>query len=180
MRRFQSNLPILIAQCLILATLVALPQNAQGEVYVNMQWDESTSSFKVKPLTLEGGVYFDRGYQNAYGEYLDLDPGPPFIVQSSISAGGSVTFASGGFDPMHPFDIQIYPSPGHSGRIGGVQGINFVGTMLDPIHVEGAWQIIAGLDYQHEGSEMEWSYTLFDCTYDNDLGNGVPIQIPVA
>lgn len=148
-----------------------------GDVYVNMLWDEPTSSFKVKPLVLEGGAYFDRGYQNAYGEYLGLDPGPPFIIQSSIIANGTVTFASGGFDPMRPFNIQIYPNPTHSGRLSAGQGVNFVGTWLDPIHIEGIWQIDAGIDYQDGGSEMVWSYTLFDCTYSDEQGNGTPFEI---
>ena len=158
-------------------SLVSLASPTKAEVYVNMQWDEPTKTFKVKPLVLEGGVYFDRGYQNAYGEYLDLEPGPPFILQSSINAIGSVTFASGGFDPMHPFDIQIYPNPLHSGLLSAGQGVNFVGTPLDPIHVEGVWRLRAGIDYQDGGSEMVWSNTLFDCTFNADQGNSVPFQI---
>ncbi|MCB2229824.1 right-handed parallel beta-helix repeat-containing protein [bacterium] len=167
-----------LVRCLLpVFLLLMICGSSFGDVYVNMLWDEPTSSFKVKPLVLEGGAYFDRGYQNAYGEYLGLDPGPPFIIQSSIIANGTVTFASGGFDPMRPFDIQVYPNPLHSGRLTAGQGVNFLGTWLDPIHIEGIWQIDAGIDYQDGGSEMVWSYTLFDCTYSDDQGNGTPFEI---
>ncbi|MBD3403081.1 T9SS type A sorting domain-containing protein [candidate division GN15 bacterium] len=164
----------LAAAFLVIAVLSPV---ASAEVYLNMQWDDQSGGFRLKPLVLDGGAYYDRDYQNAYGEYLELDPGPPYIIQSSISATGTVTFASGGFDPMNPFDITVQSSAAHPGRLLAAQGFNFVGTPLDPIRLQGTWKMEVGLDYQDGGSEMVWSYTTFDNTYSADLGNSVPIEI---
>ena len=58
-----------IPVCLLaLGFLLTLAGPSTAEVYINMLWDESEETFKVMPLVLDGGITFDRGYQNASGE----------------------------------------------------------------------------------------------------------------
>ena len=142
---------------------------------VNMLWDEPTQDYKVQVLSLDGGVTFDRGYQNAYGEEMGYDPGPPFIVQASISCGGPVSFESGGFDPTRPFVIYMQPGGDQSGRISGGGGVSFVGTDLDPIRVEGIFEISSGGG--HEGHTFQWANTTFRCNYHDNTGNTDPFTI---
>ncbi len=168
--------PTNIIAILIVAVLLILGSAIRAEVYVNILWDEPTSSFKVMPLVLDGGVTFNRGYQNAYGEEMGYDPGPPFHIQSSILATSSISFEAGGFDPFNPFVIDVRPSEDHVGYISG-NGVNFVGTTLDPIRISGSYKIYSGVDYQVDGPNMTWSHTTFRCTYHTPTNNLVPFAV---
>ena len=54
-------------------------------VYLNKQWDEQKEEWYTGPLEITGtGLSINREYQNAYGVYMDLPPGPPFIVERLI------------------------------------------------------------------------------------------------
>ncbi len=71
---------------ILLVTLLWATAPVMGEVYVNRQWDEAFQDFRVKPLSLEGtGLTLDRGFQNEYGDSMDLDPGPPFIFEAAVN-----------------------------------------------------------------------------------------------
>ncbi len=145
-----------------------------AEVWVNMLWNEQEQAYTVQPLILDGGETFDRGYQNAYGEANNMDPGPPFKIQATIQAGGTISFESGGFDPLNPFVVNVEPSGDNSGLISAVGGVNFIGTFLDPITVSGAYKLWSGTDYGRNGPHPVWSNTTFRCTRHEETGNGVP------
>lgn len=72
---------------LLIATLIgsASPDRADALVYVNRQWDDDIEEWVVRPLYVTGGSYaIDRDFQNAYGEFMDLDPGPPIIFEAGV------------------------------------------------------------------------------------------------
>ncbi len=159
---------------LTFAILLALYPTTQADVYVNMLWDETERDYKVKPLVTEGAT-FDRGFQNAYGREMGYDPGPPFIVQAPISATGSVSFESGGFDPTRPFVIYMQPGGNQEGRISAAGGVSFVGTDLDPIRVEGIFEIFSGGGYERHS--FHWANTTFRCQYHDNTMNTVPFEV---
>ncbi|MFH1699431.1 MAG: right-handed parallel beta-helix repeat-containing protein [Candidatus Zixiibacteriota bacterium] len=171
------SLRILFSSATILFSVIVTlcPTVTQAEVYVNMLWDEHTQSYRVSSLGGEGSITFDRDYQNSYGEERDLDPGPPFIVQSSIRFVGAVSFESGGFDPLNPFVVLVQIGEGHDGLISGGAGVNFVGTSLDPIRVEGNYKIRSGIDYRYHS--FRWTNTEFRCTHSDITGNSTPFAV---
>jgi hypothetical protein len=60
--------------------LLSMAPMSHALVYVNMLYDEQSSTFYLGDLVVEGQTLcFDRDYQNLYGEVNGLDPGPPFI-----------------------------------------------------------------------------------------------------
>jgi hypothetical protein len=140
----------------LLATVISIGP-ARAEVYVNMLWDERINDFKVKELVLEGsGQTWDREFQNAYGEYMGLEPGPPFIVQCNVritnicdedrkvTDWGSLTIQGGGIGLLDPFAIIFAPDDDQSyceGAITSYGHLSFVGTSLDPIIFKGKYQI---------------------------------------
>ena len=70
---------------IIIAIFVLLPARAGGIVFLNVQWNEDTEEWEAMPLVLEGdGLSLNRDYQNAYGNQMDLPPGPPFIITEGI------------------------------------------------------------------------------------------------
>jgi hypothetical protein len=154
--------------------MLALCGTSFGEVYVNMLWDEFYQEYRIKTISGEGGITFDRGYQNSYGEELGLDPGPPFIIQAGILVNGAISFELGGFDPMNPFVVLVQMDEDHEGPISGGGGVNFIGTSLDPIRIEGNFKIRCGIDYQY--NSFQWSNTDFRCSYSDIVGNGVPFS----
>ena len=165
----------------VVLVVLVLASTSIADVYVNRLWDPQQSAFTVQVLDLGGGgVTFDRNYQNAYGAVNDLDPGPPFIIEASISGAGSVSFVSGGFDLTRPFDIFVTPSSSFTGHISASDGVNFQGSSLDPIKIEGSYQIHMGVDYQHDGPQCTWTNTVFNCTYRYDSNNDVPFTLSGA
>ncbi len=153
-------------------TIILCPTNTHGEVYVNMLWDDHYQSYRVKVLSEDDGITFDRDYQNAYGAAHNLDPGPPFIVESSILSNGAITFESGSFDPTNPFLINVQIGENHEGLISGGGGVNFIGTPLDPIRIEGTYKIQCGVDYEY--NSFQWINTEFRCTYSDIVRNSFP------
>ena len=171
----------------VLITGLFFQNNVNAEVYVNMLWDDQLETFRVQPLMLDGtGVTLNRDYQNAYGTMLNLDPGPPFIIQSSIYANninepdgtvinwGSITIESGGIGFLEPFNIYLNPSPGHETTIFCDGSLKIIGNPLDPIKIEGVLEIKAGHtggpdpdgngSHEHIFQNVEFSYPVYDQT----------------
>ncbi|MBD3401458.1 hypothetical protein GF420_01075, partial [candidate division GN15 bacterium] len=170
---------------------------AYAEVYVNRLWSDQHQDYRVQPLYLEGtSVTFSRDYQNAYGQELDLTPGPPFYVEDRIHAVnleavdssqvdfGVITFQTALVRHDEPFVVYVFPDigAGHGGTIIGEGGVNFKGSTFDPITIQGTFKVISGdahvicPDSIGEHSTT-WQNTEFQCIYDEQLTNASPFVI---
>jgi len=163
--------------------VVILKESLRAEVFVNMLWDETIEDFKVKTLILEGtGQTWDRDFQNAYGEYMNLDPGPPFIIQcnvlienihdedGNVTDWGSLNIESGG-EILDPFEIIFAPDEDQTyceGEIRSYGNLNFVGTPTDPIIFKGKYKIRThrpgnpAPDSLVNESQIHFEYCVFD------------------
>lgn len=183
---------------IILYVLCFLAPLSRAKVYVNRLWDEDYKEFRTKSFYREGeSVMFNRGYQNAYGEENDLEPGPPFIIEHNVTLRntydsdgnvdqfGILKFESGGAAGLgnEPFVITCIPPDDFTHptlRASG--GVAFVGSTLDPITLKGIYELVVGLDNQKsaregDGPEYIWSNTNFQGLFDSNYHNSSPLQI---
>jgi hypothetical protein len=124
------------------------PVNA--EVFLNRQWDDEREEWYTGTLLLEGeGLSIDRSYQNAYGLYNDLPPGPPFYIEAPIHVRhlfdedwyvedwGSFSINTNGEGGTDNFDVIFLSNDEHSGSISTCGRLSFVGSLSDPIIFKG-------------------------------------------
>jgi hypothetical protein len=72
-------------------------ENLQAEVYVNRVLNVPPPGYTIQQYNVTSETW-DASYQNAYGTYMGLPPGPPFIVEHNliVDPGGSLTIIGPG------------------------------------------------------------------------------------
>ena len=153
-------------------------------VYVNVQWDEQQQEWVVKPLDLTGsGLLLDANYQNAYGDYLNLPPGPPFIIQSQITVHptfhpdghvdkwGTLQVDASGADTTFELIFQPDPSTGDAAGIIVNGPVSFVGTSSSPIYFRGSGYVASSWSSAYDSTTEEWDVRFAHCVFDG-FGNG--------
>ncbi|MBU8923041.1 MAG: right-handed parallel beta-helix repeat-containing protein [Bacteroidales bacterium] len=150
-----------------------------AEVYLNRQWDEDLEDWVTAALSLYGrGVSIDRDYQNAYGLFMDLDPGPPFIIERDIAVTnilgeddrvidfGSFYVRTDGAGSV-PFELIFMPPTSEPLMLRSYGHIHVTGTSSDRVIFKGAYGIKTG-DWTSSASPgrdtymVEFSWCNFD------------------
>ena len=186
--------PILVLTLATMLSCALMSSSGRGEVYVNMLPDTVYGGYSIQSLSANGGGFtFDRDYQNAYGEELHLDPGPPFYIQAPIVASatynpdgtvnkfGSISFESGGIGFLQePFNIYVQTGDDHWGDIQADGPFNVRGSGFDPITISGGFEIragnLGGTDPLGTGNHsMTISYCTFNPTWHEYTWNVDPL-----
>ena len=80
-----------------------------GIVYVNRvlkPTDNDPCAYDLSKNRIQSNEVWDANYQNAYGECIGLDPGPPFIVETTLFVtGGDLTVQGGTMSTV--WQIQV-------------------------------------------------------------------------
>jgi len=153
--------------------------SARAEVYLNKQWDDDLEDWVTTALSLDGrGMSIDRDFQNAYGYFMELDPGPPFIIERDIVITnvlgedgrvidwGSFYVRTDGAGSV-PFELIFLPPTSEPLRIRTYGHLYVTGTSSDPVIFKGAygiktndWTGDAGSD--RDSYHAEFEYCRFD------------------
>ena len=159
--------------------LIISISSVRAEVYLNKQWDEHLEDWVTSALSLEGrGLSIDREYQNAYGYFMELDPGPPFIIERDIVITnvmdedervidwGSFYVRTDGAGSV-PFELIFLPPTSEPLMIRTSGHLYVTGTPSDRVIFKGAYGIKSGdwtdsAESDRDTYHVEFSYCSFD------------------
>lgn len=153
--------------------------SVRAEVYLNKQWNEDLKEWETVSLVLRGtGLSINRDYQNAYGIFMELDPGPPFIIERDIVISnildedgrvidwGSFYVRTDGAGSL-PFELIFLPPTSEPLMLRTYGHLYVTGTPSDRVIFKGAygiksndWTDSAGSD--RDSYHVEFSYCSFD------------------
>jgi hypothetical protein len=175
----------------VVLVVFSLAPNTLGIVYVNMQWDDNSNDFRIMALNLEGaGLTLDRGYQNAYGELNDLEPGPPFIFQApvyirsirdshgDVEEWSSLTIRNDQFDPSKPFRLVFADDDDFSGEVSiFIDGSLIVeGMAFNEVRFEGAYRMRSYYDqFSVTGTENSYDIRFLHTDFGGTTSSSVPM-----